>query len=162
LDSTSSKDDLSQDRGWRFGLAARPMMIVSQPKRLFASMPLLQTHGLAGDRALNPVDGWKRGWPTTTRAERSVPGVRDQASRQQPLPSRPKHSVAMAQHEHPSTRNVGMAAQPHKSCRPRSTSRLGRAPTFPTAFLHAAPKPGPAGRRAAHLRSEAGRAPAAR
>ena len=42
LDSTSSKDDPSQDCGWRFGLAARPMMIVSQPKRLFASMPLLQ------------------------------------------------------------------------------------------------------------------------
>jgi hypothetical protein len=36
------------------------MMIVSQPKRLFASMPLLQTHGLAGGRAVNTVDGWKR------------------------------------------------------------------------------------------------------
>ena len=28
----------------------------------------------------------------------------------------------------------GMAAKPHKSCRPRSTSRLGRAPTIETAF----------------------------
>ena len=51
-----------------------------------------------------------------------------------------------------------MAAQPHKSCRPRSTSPLGRAPTFHTAFLRPASEPGPAGRRAAHLRSEAGRA----
>jgi hypothetical protein len=50
-----------------------------------------------------------------------------------------------------------MAAKPHQSCRPRSTSRLGRAPTFPTAFPRTASEPDPAGRRAAHLRSEAGR-----
>jgi hypothetical protein len=49
-----------------------------------------------------------------------------------------------------------MAAKPHKSCRPRSTSRLGRAPTIETAFLRQASEPGPAGRRAAHLRSVAG------
>jgi hypothetical protein len=54
--------------------------------------------------------------------------------------------------------NVGMAAKPHTSCRPRSTSRLGRVTIFPTAFLRLASEPGPAGRRAAHLRSEAGRA----
>ena len=49
-----------------------------------------------------------------------------------------------------------MAAKPHQACRPRSTSPLfGR----PHSKRHspAASKPGPAGRRAAHLRSEAGR-----
>jgi hypothetical protein len=50
----------------------------------------------------------------------------------------------------------GMAAQPHKSCRPRSTSPLAGVTQFPTAFLHPASEPRPAGRRAAHLRSEAG------
>jgi hypothetical protein len=40
--------------------------------------------------------------------------------------------------------------------RPRSTSRLGRATTFPPAFLRSASECGPAGD-AAHLRSEAGR-----
>jgi hypothetical protein len=51
----------------------------------------------------------------------------------------------------------GIAAKPHKSCRPRSTSRLGRAPTLQAAFLPTASELDPAGRWAAHLRSEAGR-----
>src|SRR6266540_4542099 len=52
--------------------------------------------------------------------------------------------------------NVGMAAQRHKSCRPRSTSRLGRATLFLRVFLRAASESAPTGRWAALLRSEAG------
>jgi hypothetical protein len=47
-----------------------------------------------------------------------------------------------------------------KSCRPRSTSRLGRATKFSPGFLRAASESGPVGRWAALLRSEAGPAPA--
>src|SRR6266545_2180285 len=43
-----------------------------------------------------------------------------------------------------------------KSCRPRSTCQLGRAPQFPPGFLRAASESAPVGRWAALLRSEAG------
>jgi hypothetical protein len=43
-----------------------------------------------------------------------------------------------------------------KSCRPRSTCRLGRAPKFPPGFLRPASESGPVGRWAALRRSEAG------
>jgi hypothetical protein len=68
------------------------------------------------------------------------------------------HRPPLRQHldEQTASLNRGMAAKPHKSCRPRSTSRLGRAPTFHSAFLGIASESGPGGRRAAHLRSEAG------
>jgi hypothetical protein len=51
----------------------------------------------------------------------------------------------------------GMAAQPHTSCRPRSTSRLGRAPTFQPAFPRPVSEPGPARSRAAHRIAKRGR-----
>jgi len=43
-----------------------------------------------------------------------------------------------------------------KSCRPRSTCQLGRAPKFPPEFLRPTSESGPVGRWAAHQRSEAG------
>jgi len=51
-----------------------------------------------------------------------------------------------------------MAAQPHTSCRPRSASRRVGRLQFPTAFPRTASESGPVRGRAAHLRSEAGRA----
>ena len=71
-------------------------------------------------------------------------------------PARHPRRPTLGECETSSNRNGGMAAQPYKSCRPRSTSQSGRAPTFPTAFRRTASEPGPTGRRAAHLRSEAG------
>jgi hypothetical protein len=64
-----------------------------------------------------------------------------------PSSSSPCHLRRYGWWSQPATacRNEGMAAQPLKSCRPRSTSRLGRAPTFHTAFLGAASEPRPSG-----------------
>src|SRR6266542_1623391 len=49
-----------------------------------------------------------------------------------------------------------MAAQRHKSCRPRSTCRADRTPFITAALGRAASESGPLGRWAALLRSEAG------
>src|SRR6266498_4163979 len=49
-----------------------------------------------------------------------------------------------------------MAAQPHKSCRPRSTCRADRTPPFAFLLCRAASESGLLGRWAALLRSEAG------
>ena len=50
-----------------------------------------------------------------------------------------------------------MAAKPHKSCRPRSTSPLAGVRTLDDRMPQETGSPRPAGRRAAHLRSVAGR-----
>jgi hypothetical protein len=72
--------------------------------------------------------------------------------------SQPLARDALGKCENSRSRNVGMAAQPHKSCRPRSISPLVGVTQFPTAFGRPASEPRPAGRRAALLRSEAGQA----
>src|SRR5215211_6725002 len=59
-------------------------------------------------------------------------------------------------------RRVGWGCRAESRCMRLVTSTPGwtlHSPTFPTAFPHRRPSPAPAGRRAAHLRSEVGRAP---
>jgi hypothetical protein len=124
--------------------------------------PLASTHGLAGGRpsatgrSTRLTVGHAGGRPQRGQGGLSLgPGSSFSATHHR----RVLNSLAWPEEsEHSSSRNVGMAAKPHESCRPRSTSRLGRAPTSRTASLRTASEPGQRGRRAAHLRSEAGRA----
>jgi hypothetical protein len=78
------------------------------------------------------------------RRGRVAPQPRGPTSRSAPPSSTPTPANA-GECETSSNRDGGMAAKPHQSCRPQSTSRPGRAPTIQTVFPPPASEPGPAG-----------------